>query len=117
MLATLVQETRAALELIRRRPAFSAFAIAVLAIGIAAATMVFTLVQAVLIRDLPFANPDRLVWMYNLRTEREDYRRGATSVEAFAPFTNVTANLTGTGDAERLEGVRVAGNLFQVVGT
>ena len=127
MFAMLIQETHAALGLIRRRPAFSAFAIAVLAIGIAAATMVFTLVQAVLIRDLPFSDPDRLVWMYNLRTERdraplsiadlEDYRRGATSVEAFAPFTNVTANLTGAGDAERLEGVRVAGNFFQVVGT
>src|SRR5262245_7897731 len=122
-----VQDTRAALRLIPRQPAFSAFVILTLAIGIGAATAVFTLVEAVLLRDLPFSNPDRLVWMYNLRTERDraplsipdlnDYRRDAATIERLAPFTNWTANLTGAGEAERLEGVRVSGEFFQLLGT
>lgn len=122
-----VRHVRAALRLIPRQPAFSTFVILTLAIGIGAATAVFTVVNAVLIRELPFSDPDRLVWMYNLRTERDraplsipdlnDYRRDATTIERLAPFTNWTANLTGAGDAERLEGVRVSGEFFQVVGT
>src|SRR5262245_21101913 len=122
-----LQEARAALRLVRRQRAFSAFVVMTLAVGIAATTTVFALVQAVLLRDLPFTDPDRLVWMYNLRTERDraplsipdlnDYRRDASSVEGLAPFTNWTANLTGAGEAERLEGVRVSGNFFQVVGS
>src|SRR6185436_1665171 len=96
-----VRHVRAALRLIPRQPAFSTFVILTLAIGIGAATAVFTVVNAVLIRELPFSDPDRLVWMYNLRTERDraplsipdlnDYRRDATTIERLAPFTNWTA--------------------------
>ena len=53
-------ELRQAVRLMRRQPGFSAFAVATLAIGIGAATAVFSLVQAVLLRDFPFAAP-RLV--------------------------------------------------------
>jgi len=123
----MMQDVRAALRLIPRQPAFSAFVILTLAIGIGAATAVFTVVHAVLLRDLPFSEPDRLVWMYNLRTERDraplsipdlnDYRRDAGTIDGLAPFTNWTANLTGAGDAERLEGVRVSGEFFQIVGS
>jgi putative ABC transport system permease protein len=121
------QDARAALRFVRRQPAFSAFVVLTLAVGIGAATTVFALVHAVLLRDLPFTDPDRLVWMYNLRTERDraplsildlnDYKRDASSVDGFAPFTNWTANLTGAGEAERLEGVRVSGNFFQLIGS
>src|SRR5262249_35461326 len=107
---------RQALRVLKRQPGFSAFAILTLAVGIGAATAVFTLVHAVLLRALPFADPDRLVWMYNLRTERdrapfsildfEDYTRETTSLAGLAAFTNWTANLTGVGEAERLEGTR-----------
>ena len=88
---TVLQDARAALRLIRRQPAFSVFVVLTLAVGIGAATAVFALVHAVLLRDLPFADPDRLVWMYNLRTERDraplsipdlnDYKREASSVD------------------------------------
>src|SRR5262245_53870534 len=122
-----LQDVRAALRLIPRQPAFSTFVILTLAVGVGAATAVFTLVQAVLLRDLPFSDPDRLVWMYNLRTERDraplsipdlnDYRRSATTIEGIAPFTDSNAHMTGAGRAERLEGVRVSGGFFQLVGT
>src|SRR5262245_3823569 len=111
----LLQDARSAFRLMRRQPAFSLFVILTLAAGLGAATAVFTLVHAVLLHDLPFSDPDRLVWMYNLRTERDraplsipdlnDYKRDATSIEGFAPFTNWTANLIDVGPAERLEGV------------
>jgi putative ABC transport system permease protein len=111
---------------VSRAPASSALAVAILAIGIGATTLMFSLVQAVLLRDLPFRDPDRLMWMYNLRTERdraplsfpdlEDYRRGASTLDGIATFTNWTANLTGAGTPERLEGTRVSGNFFQLLG-
>jgi putative ABC transport system permease protein len=113
--------------LARRQPGFTAAAILLLAAGIGAAAAVFALVNAVLLRDMPFRDPDRLMWMYNARTERDraplsipdldDYRRAARTLDGLAPFTNWTANLTGGGDPERLEGVRVAGNFFDLLGT
>ena len=120
-------ESRGAVRLLRRSPGFSTFVIVVLGIGLGAAVSVFTLVRAVLLRALPFGDPGRLVWMYNLRTERDraplsipdlaDYQRQTTSIEAFAAFTNWTANLTGSGEPERLEGVRTSGDFFDVIGT
>jgi predicted permease len=119
-------DIREASRLVRRNPTVTAVAILVLGSGIGAATAIFALVHGVLLDHLPFREPDRLVWMYNLRTERDraplslpdlqDYQRGATTIEALAPFTNWTANLTGAGEAERLEGTRVAGSFFEVLG-
>ena len=110
----------------RRSPGFAALAVAVLAAGIGASTLMFGLVEAALLRDLPFHDPDRLVWMYNTRTERDraplsipdvdDYRRDATTLSGLALFTNWTANLTGAGLSERLDGTRVSGAFFPLLG-
>src|SRR5262249_25926159 len=107
-------------------PAFSIGVILMLALGIGAATAVYSLVHGVLIRSLPFRDPDRLVWMYNLRTERDraplsipdlaDYQRDTRALAGLPPFTHWAANLPGAGEAERLEGTRVAGNFFDLVG-
>jgi len=115
-----------AVRLLRRQPRFAVVAMVLLAGGIGAATAVFTLVNAVVLVEMPFREPGQLAWMYNTRTERdraplsipdlEDYRRDTHTVEALAPFTNWTANLTGNGEAERLEGVRVAGTFFGLLG-
>ena len=112
---------------LRTEPGFSAVSIAVLATGIGATTLMFTLVQGVLLRALPFADPEQLVWMYNTRTERdraplslpdyEDYRRESSTLADLALFTNWTTNLTGVGAPERVEGVRVSGNFFELLGT
>jgi len=127
MSSTLLVDTLHASRLARRQPGFTAAAILLLTAGIGAAGAVFALVNAVLLRDMPFRDPNRLVWMYNARTERdraplsipdlEDYRLAARTLDGVAPFTNWTANLTGSGDAERLEGVRVAGRFFDLLGT
>jgi len=119
-------DLRHAARIVARSPGFTALAVAILATGIGAATVMFSLVQAVLLRTLPFDDPERVVWMYNLRTERdraplsipdfEDYRREASTVSGLAVFTNWGANLTGDGPPERIEGVRVSGDFFQVLG-
>src|SRR5216117_3229989 len=119
-------DIRHALRLHARRPAFAIVAMAVLGVAIGSATAVFSLVRAVILRDLPFAEPDRLVWMYNARTERDrapfsiadldDYRASNATLAGLAAFTNWTANLTGSGDAERLEGTRVSGGFFDLLG-
>jgi macrolide transport system ATP-binding/permease protein len=57
VIAVLLQDARAALRLMRRQASFSMFVVLTLALGIGAATSVFTLVQAVLLRDLSFADP------------------------------------------------------------
>ena len=113
-------------RLLTRAPGFATLAVLILASGIGAATLMFSLVHAALLRALPFADPNRVVWMYNLRTERDraplsapdvdDYRRQASSLAALAVFTNWTANLTGMSVPERLEGSRVSGNFFDLLG-
>jgi putative ABC transport system permease protein len=113
-------------RLVQRSPGFAAFAVVTLGLGIGASTLVFSLVQAALLRALPFENPHALVWMYNARTERDrapfsipdldDYRRGNTTLTDLAVFTNWSANLTGSGPPERLEGTRVSGNFFPLLG-
>ena len=110
----------------RRSPGFAALAVAVLAAGIGASTLMFGLVEAALLRDLPFHDPDRVVWMYNTRTERDraplsipdvaDYQREATTLSGLGLFTNWTANLTGAGLPERLDGTRVSGAFFPLLG-
>jgi FtsX-like permease family len=62
MMMALVQDIGAGLRLFRRQPGFFATVILTLAVGIGAATTMFTLVHAVLLRDFPFQHPDRLVW-------------------------------------------------------
>src|SRR5262245_40543641 len=104
----------------------AAAVVATIALGVGAATAVFSVVEAVVLRALPVREPDRLVWMWNARVERDrapfsaldltDYREQNTVLEGLAPFINWTANLTGAGDAERLEGVRVDPAFFEVVG-
>jgi putative ABC transport system permease protein len=96
------------------------------ALGVAAATAVYAVVDAVIVRALPVHDPARLVWMWNARVERDrapfsaldlaDYREQNHVLAGLSPFINWTANLTGTGDAERLEGVRVDPTFFELLG-
>src|SRR5262245_7914679 len=110
----------------RRRRAVAVAVVVTITIGIGAATAVYAVVEAVIVRALPVRDPQRLVWMWNARVERDrapfsaldlaDYGDQNDVLDSLAAFTNWTANLTGSGDAERLEGVRVAPNFFAVVG-
>jgi len=110
----------------KRHLPVAAVIVVTVALGIGGATGVYAVVEAVLLRALPVRDPERLVWMWNARVERDrapfsapdltDYRTDNSVLDGLAPFTNWTANLTGIGDAERLEGVRVGPEFFDVLG-
>jgi predicted permease len=116
---------------LRRDAGFAAIAILILGIGIGSNTAIFSVLNTLLIRSLPFRDPARLVWMANGGTEGLS---GATSrVSNFAAVKNSNKSfedmaayfaffgegdeaLTGSGDAERLGSVGVSQNFFQVLG-
>src|SRR5215470_19997786 len=110
----------------KRHLPIAAVIVITMALGIGAETSVYAVVEAVILRALPVREPERLVWMWNARVERDrapfsaldlaDYRAQNTVLDGLAPFTNWTANLTGVGDAERLEGVRVDTGFFDLLG-
>ena len=109
----------------RRHLPVAAAVLVTVALGIGAATGVYSVVEAVILRALPVRHPERLMWMWNARVERDrapfsaldlaDYREQNTVLEGLAPFVNWTANLTGVGDAERLEGIRADPSFFDVL--
>ena len=72
MIDAIRQNFRYALRLWKRRPAFAAVAILTLALGIGATATMFSVVDAALLRPLPFADPDRLVMLHVLRTTPQD---------------------------------------------
>jgi putative ABC transport system permease protein len=126
---TLFRDIRYGIRSLAKRPGFTAIALIALALGIGANTAIFSLVNAVLLRPLPFAEPDRLVWMFgNVRnaTNRAsvspldflDYRKQNTTFEEFAAQLSFPAhvNLTGNGEPERLTAAAVTGNYFQALG-
>ena len=124
---TLLQDIRFGARNLLKRPGFTAVALIALALGIGANTAIFSLVNAVLVRPLPFNDPDRLVWVWgNIRNGGNrasvapldflDYRKENTTFEEFAATFPLPLNLTGSGEPERLTAAAVTGNYFQALG-
>jgi putative ABC transport system permease protein len=126
---TLLRDIRYGVRGLLKRPGFTAVALIALALGIGANTAIFSLVNAVLLRPLPFAEPDRLVWVFgNIRNAGNrasvsppdflDYRKQTTAFEEFAAMFSfpVPVNFTGSGEPERLTAAAVTGNYFQALG-
>jgi putative ABC transport system permease protein len=112
-----------------KRPGFTAIALIALALGIGANTAIFSIVNAVVLRPLPYADPDRLVWAWgNIRDRSNrasvapldflDFRAQNKTFEQFAATYTVPVpvNLTGSGEPERLSASAVTGNYFQTLG-
>src|SRR6185437_12210352 len=95
---TLLQDLRYSIRLLAKRPAFTAVALITLAVGIGANTAIFSLVNAVLIRQLPFAHSEKLVWVWSTRIDRDkaffsipdfiDYRDRNKTFDRVAAFAN-----------------------------
>jgi putative ABC transport system permease protein len=125
---TLLADARFALRMLRRRPGFTAVAILTLALGIGANTAVFSVIRGVLLRPLPYADPSRLVaiWESNLQANArrepssppnfKDWAERNHSFSAMAAYTLGWAPLTESGDAEMLDVGYVTANYFDVLG-
>jgi putative ABC transport system permease protein len=97
-----------------------------LALGIGANTAIFSVVNAALLRPLPFADAGRLVFLWNRTPEGEpnplgpgrmlDFRAQTTSFEESAAVAHISYTLTGAGDAESIQGSSVASTFFDVLG-
>src|SRR5262245_32240234 len=111
-----------------RTPSFTLVAVAVLAVGIAAGTAIFSVINAVLLRPLPYTDSDRLLLVQEslpklyMRTnavsaaEYWDYKDGNQVFSNIAAFTVENLNLTGQGDATRIHVARVSASLFPLLG-
>jgi putative ABC transport system permease protein len=125
-LAMLAQDIRHAWRGLRRTPVITATAIATLALGVGATTVVFSVVYAVLLRPLPYPEPDRLIELseQNLatgaffRVSALNYLAWAErsrALEAVAAFNGTAATMTDAGEPERLAGSSVTASLFDVL--
>ncbi len=126
MLDTLFQDLRYALRTMNRNPGFTAVAVVTLALGIGANTAVFSLVHTVLLRPLPYHDPDRLVAVWNRwnglaaaslsNPEYLDYSERSKTM-AIAASAGSEVNVGGaTGDPERVFAASVTANTFEVLG-
>ena len=123
-----LQDVRYALRGLRRSPGFAAAAVLTLALGMGATTAIFSVIRAVLLSPLPYAEPERRVmigsrWKDFDKTwvadgEVMDYRRLVPSLESVAAWSTSQANLTGGGaDAVRIGTAEITANTFDTLGS
>jgi predicted permease len=128
-LRDVVADSRFALRMLAKSPAFTAAAVLTLALGVGTTTAIFSLVYGVLYRPLPFPNADRIAMVYlhfspqnNPRgtmslADFADWRNANRSFEKVAAFTPARFDLTGNGSTEQVAGASVTADFFGVLGT
>jgi len=122
------QDVKYSVRTLRKAPAFAAVAIVTLALGIGANTAIFSAVDAILIRPLPYSQPDRLVMVWEDATAA-GFPRNTPAPGNYTEWTRLnrvftgiaatasgSANVTGDGTPEQLNGRRVTSNFFSVLG-
>jgi putative ABC transport system permease protein len=124
---TLTHDLKYGLRVLGKSPGFTAVAVLTVALGIGANTAVFTIVNSVLLRPLPYLHSDRLVMVWK-EAFGEKFHLGATPddflvrqklnrvFEGMGAFTPGTLNFTGSGEPERLQAVRVTPGFFETLG-
>jgi len=125
-LGSVSQDLRFGLRTLRKNPGFSIAAIGTLALGIGATTVIFSIVSGVLLRPLPFADPNRLVQLTEISSrdeagpviypDLEVWRDQSTSFEAMAAYSTVSRNLQNVADPERVATVAAERSLFHTLG-
>jgi len=128
---SLWRDVRYGLRSLAKARSFTALAVFTLALGIGASTAVFSLVDAVLIKPLPYPHPDRVMIPWRLPPPRSDlgldelpwgildlrvFERTATLFEHIGAFKSDSFNLTGMGEPELLEGIRASAGFFRALG-
>jgi putative ABC transport system permease protein len=119
----LTQDLQFALRMLLKKPLFTLIAILTLALGIGANTAIFSVLNAVLLRGLPYHKADQLILLSGLTSsgerdtistqELEEYRGGMQSVEDFIGLQSQSVNVTGADRPDRIRGAFVSANYFQ----
>ena len=123
---TFWQDLRFGGRTLLRSPGFAAIAVITLAIGIGANAAIFSVVNAVLLRPLPWSDPDRAVMIWSKWTafdktwvatgEVVDYRKRSRTLQDVATWSDGQVNLTGDGEPERVSAANVSANTFSTLG-
>src|SRR5262245_35345183 len=128
MIADLWQDLRYGARTLRTQPGFTLIAALTLGLGIGANTAIFSVVNGVLLRPLPFPEPERIlsVWATDARRGQDrrvvsypnfaDWQAQQSVFERIAAFEETSATLTGAGEPEQLRGVNVSAALFPLLG-
>src|SRR6476620_3591042 len=125
-MGTLLKDLRYGLRVLLKSPGFTTVAILTLALGIGANAAMFSIVNGVLLRGLPFPEPERLVKLYTSAPQLPrmsssypnflDWAARARSFEALSAMRSEDMNLTGSGQPERLRVAFVSAPFFQLLG-
>src|SRR5690349_10171049 len=127
-MGTLRQDVRYGLRMLLKKPTFTIVAVLTLALGVGATTAIFSIVNAVLLRSLPYPDPDRLVRIFfnepgvGLRDVRfskpelDDLQTQSGVFENVSPILEGSEDLTGAGQPERVEGVNGSFSYFSMLG-
>ena len=125
LLSDLIRDVRYALRLLARAPGFAVVAIVTLALGIGANTAIFSVLNAVLLQPLPYADPGRLVMIGELGSNGAgnvgyttflDWRERSHGFEDMALIRSWMTTLVTNGEPERIAGMRVSANFFSMLG-
>jgi len=122
----LLQDIRYSVKMLIKNPAFTVIAVIALALGIGANSAIFSVVNTVLLRPLPYADAERLVWIWGKSPSGDkgavsppdffDYRGQSQSFEQLAAFLTVTHNLNDMDNPERISGAATSANFFDTMG-
>ena len=123
---TLIQDLKYAARVLLKSPGFVAIAVLTLALGIGANTALFSVVNGVLLRPLPFSRPSELVVLSEKSANFEsssisypnflDWQRSNSSFTSIAAYRSDDFSITGSGEAERVRVGWVSADFFQVLG-
>jgi putative ABC transport system permease protein len=123
-----VRDFRYGLRVLLKNPGFTVVAAITLALGIGGTAVVFSLLDAVLLRPLPYPHPERLFRLFPLEGKRKrgveaasyadfrDWQRQTRTFESLAAYEGASLNLTGTAEPERLEGSAITPGFFKTLG-
>ncbi len=122
----MMRDFRYALRGLRKSPGFASATVLTLALGIGANSAIFSVVNAILLKPLPYKDPQQLVIVYSTapgdprdfvsQPDLDDWRASAQSFSGFASFVPQSVNLTGTETPDRVIGSFVSSNYFDLLG-
>ena len=126
MRGLLFRDARYSLRALRKTPVFTVGAVVTVALAVGATAAIFSVVHAVLLRQLPFRDVEQVFWIWSEQPGRDrmpfnvpdfiDYRDSIRTLSGLAGLFAYSANLSDETAAERVQGIRATGNLFDVLG-